>query len=41
MCKKKEKNKKTNNDRDKRKKNLFTLVTKRIKRAHTVISDDI
>jgi hypothetical protein len=37
------KNKKTIKYRDKKKQeeNIFTLVTKRIKRAHTVISGDI
>ncbi len=41
MCKK-TKTKKTIKYRDKKKQeNIFTLVTKRIKRAHTVISGDI
>jgi hypothetical protein len=35
------KNKETIKYRDKKEENIFTLVTKRIKRAHTVISGDI
>jgi hypothetical protein len=36
MCKKKKNE--TSKDRDRKKEKIFTLITKRIKRAHTVMS---